>query len=142
MKMNEAQICGLFRVPLMLVQSGDKTPTYASAEQFMINYSVIGVAPDCRNYEKTIQSDVMTEKERERHYVKFNIDALLRGDFKTRMDGFVAGVNAEIFCPNEPRKKMEMRPYKGGEIFKSRTSTVKQDSTKEKGGDNKGGTEE
>jgi len=129
MKMNEAQICGLFRVPLMLVQSGDKTPTYASAEQFMINYSVIGVAPDCRNYEKTIQSDLMTQEEQEKYYVKFNIDALLRGDFKTRMEGFVAGVNAEIFCPNEPRMKMEMRPYKGGEIFRTRTSTTKDSNT-------------
>ena len=125
MKMNEAQICGLFRVPLMLIQAGEKETTHASAEQFFLNYSVMGVSPDCRNYEKTLQSDVMTPAEREKYFIKFNIDALLRGDFKTRMEGFVAGVNAEIFCPNEPRRKMEMRPYKGGEIFKSRTSTVK-----------------
>jgi len=129
MKMNEAQICGLFRVPLMLVQSGDKTPTFASAEQFMINYSVIGVAPDCRNYEKTIQSDLMTEAEREKFFVKFNIDALLRGDFKTRMDGFQVAVNTEIMNPNEARKKMEMPPYKGGSEYRTRTSTVKQDTT-------------
>ena len=47
--MNEAQICGLYRVPLMLIQSGDKTPTYASAEQFMINYLTIGATPDVTN---------------------------------------------------------------------------------------------
>jgi HK97 family phage portal protein len=126
MKMNEAQICGLYRVPLMLVQSGDKTPTFASAEQFMINYSVIGVAPDCRNYEKTLQSDLMTDQERKSQFIKFNIDALLRGDFKTRMEGFQVAVNTEIMNPNEARKKMEMPPYEGGEIFRTRTSTVKE----------------
>lgn len=128
MKMNEAQICGLFRVPLMLVQSGDKTPTFASAEQFMINYSVIGVSPDCRNYEKTLQSDVMTEAEREKYFIKFNIDGLLRGDFATRMEGFQTAINTEIMNPNEARKKMEMPPYIGGERFATRTSTVKQEN--------------
>jgi HK97 family phage portal protein len=129
MKMNEAQICGLFRVPLMLVQSGDKTPTFASAEQFMINYSVIGVSPDCRNYEKTLQSDAMTEAEREKYFIKFNIDGLLRGDFATRMEGFQTAINTEIMNPNEVRKKMEMPPYEGGNEYRTRTSTVKQDTT-------------
>lgn len=126
MKMTEAQICGLYRTPLMLVQSGDKTPTFASAEQFDLNYSKYGVAPDCRNYAKTAKYDLMTPSEQEKYYIEFNMDGLLAGDFKTRMEGFVSGVNAEIFCPNEPRGKMGFRPYKGGEIFKSRTSTVKE----------------
>lgn len=129
MKMNEAQICGLFRTPLMLIQSGDKTPTFASAEQFMINYSVIGVAPDCRNYEKTLQSDLMTPTEKEKYFIKFNIDALLRGDFTTRMEGFQTAINTEIMNPNEVRKKMEMPPYKGGEVYKTRTSTTKETNT-------------
>ncbi len=136
MKMTEAQICGLYRVPLMLIQSGDKTPTYASAEQFMINYCVIGVAPDCRNYEKTIQSSLMSQEERKKYFVKFNIDALLRGDFKTRMEGFNIGINAEIINPNEARKKMEMRPYKGGDEYRTRTSTIKQDSKNSDTSDN------
>jgi len=136
MKMNEAQICGLFRVPLMLIQSGDKTPTYASAEQFMINYTTTGVAPDCRNYEKTIQSDLMTAKEQKEYFVKFNVDALLRGDFKTRMEGFQIGVNTEIINPNEARRKMEMPPYKGGDDYRTRTSTIKE-SDKVKPEDNK-----
>jgi HK97 family phage portal protein len=133
MKMNEAQICGLFRTPLMLIQAGEKETTHASAEQFFLNYSVMGVAPDCRNYEKTLQSDLMTPGEQVSHFIKFNIDALLRGDFKTRMEGFQMGVNAEIINPNEARKKMEMRPYKGGERFATRTSTVKQDTTTDPG---------
>ena len=133
MKMNEAQICGLFRTPLMLIQAGEKETTHASAEQFFLNYSVMGVAPDCRNYEKTLQSDVMTPAEQEKYFIKFNIDALLRGDFKTRMEGFQIGVNTEIINPNEARKKMEMRPYKGGNEYRTRTSTIKQDTTQDPG---------
>lgn len=126
MKMGEAQICGLFRVPLMLVQAGDKAPTYRSAEQFMLAYAVYGVTPDCVNYEKVIRRDLLTLEERKKYYAKFSIDALLRGDFKTRMDGFQVGVNACIFNPNEVRELMELNPYEGGEIYETRTSTVKE----------------
>ena len=126
MKMTEAQICGLFRVPLMLIQSGDKTPTYASAEQFMINYSVIGVTPDIVNYEKAIRRDLLTPEERKKYFAKFSVDGLLRGDFKTRMEGFQIGVNTEIINPNEARDLMDMNPYEGGDVYKTRTSTMKE----------------
>lgn len=126
MKMTEAQICGLFRVPLMLIQSGDKTPTYASAEQFMINYSTIGVTPDVVNYEKAIRRDLLTPEERKKYYAKFNIGGLLRGDFKTRMEGYQIGINTEIFNPNEVRDLEDMNPYEGGDEYRTRTSTVKQ----------------
>lgn len=126
MKMTEAQICGLMRTPLMLIQSGDKTPTYASAEQFMLNYSVVGVTPDCYNYEKSVRRDLMTPEQRKKYFLKFNIDALLRGDFKTRMEGFQIGVNTEILNPNECRGKMDMNPYEGGEVYRTRTSSMKE----------------
>ena len=131
MKMNEAQICGLFRVPLMLVQAGDKAPTYASAEQFMLAYSVYGVTPDCVNYEKAIRRDLLTPEEQKKYYAKFNIDSLLRGDFKTRMEGFQIAIDKEIMNPNEVRDLMEMNPYKGGEIYKTRTATTKDASSNE-----------
>lgn len=125
MKMNEAQICGLFRTPLMLIQSGDKTPTYASAEQFMLNYSVTGVTPDCINYEQYIRKDLLTIEERKKYYAKFDLKGLLRGDFKTRMDGYAIGIDKEFFNPNEVRAWEDMNPYSGGEIYKTRTSTTK-----------------
>lgn len=130
MKMGHDDICGLYRVPPMLVQGGNQTPTFASSEQFDLNYSKYGIAPDCRNYAKTAESELMKPAEQKKYYVKFNLDGLLAGDFKTRMEGFVSGVNAEIFCPNDARKKMEMRPYyPGGEEFRTRTSTTKDTNT-------------
>lgn len=126
MKMNESDICGLFRVPLMLIQSGDKTPTYASAEQFMINYSTLGVSPDCRNYEQSIRKDLLTEEERKKYYAKFEMRGLLRGAFKDQMEGFAVAIDKEIMNPNECRDVLDMNPYKGGDVYKTRTSTTKQ----------------
>ena len=133
MKLTHDDICGLFRVPPMLVQGGNSTPTFASSEQFFLNYSIIGVAPDCRNYEETIHSDLMTPKEQEKYYCRFNMDALVRGDFKTRMEGLVAGINACVFSPNEARSKLNMPSYgPEGDVYKTRTSTTKEDNTNTK----------
>jgi HK97 family phage portal protein len=126
MKMNESDICGLFRVPLMLIQSGDKTPTYASAEQFMINYSTMGVSPDCRNYEQSIRKDLLSEEEKKKYYAKFEMRGLLRGAFKDQMEGFAVAIDKEIMNPNECRDVLDMNPYKGGDVYKTRTSTTKQ----------------
>jgi HK97 family phage portal protein len=133
MKMNESQICGLFRVPLMLVQSGDKAPTYASSEQFMIAYSVYGITPDCVNYEKAIRRDLLTPQERKRYYAKFNLAGLMRGDFKTRMEGYQIAINTEILNPNEVRDLEDMNPYNGGEEYRTRTSTVKDTGRQDEG---------
>jgi HK97 family phage portal protein len=42
-------------------------------------------------------------------YVEFNLDGLLRGDFKTRMDGYATGIQNGILKPNEARQQ-ENRP--------------------------------
>jgi HK97 family phage portal protein len=136
MKMNQSQICGLFRVPLMLVQASDNPETYASAEQFFLNYSIIGVTPDCVNYEKAIRRDLLTPTERKTLYAKFNVDAMLRGDFKTRMEGYQIGINSEMLSPNDARAKEDMNPYKGGEIYRSRTSTIREENKKTDNKDN------
>ena len=42
-------------------------------------------------------------------YVEFNLDGLLRGDFKTRMDGYASGIQNAVLTPNEARRQ-ENRP--------------------------------
>jgi HK97 family phage portal protein len=50
-------------------------------------------------------------------YVEHNVDGLLRGDFKTRMDGLAQAVNSSILSPDEARA-LENRPAKGGNADK------------------------
>lgn len=123
MKANRLDICGMFRVPPMLVSAEDKNPTYASAEQFMLFYQMLSV--DVVRYESAIRRDLLTPKERERKYAKFGINALLRGDFKTRMEGYQIGINCEMYAPNEARELEDMNPYDGGDEYRTRTSTVR-----------------
>ena len=125
-KMTEAQICGLLRVPLMLIQSGNQAPTYASAEQFMLSYVVHSFMPILVNIESAIRRDLFTPEERQKYYAKFSVDGLLRGDFKTRMTGYQVAINTEIMSPNEARALEDWNPYDGGSDYRTRTSTIKE----------------
>jgi len=124
MKLTEAQICGLFRVPLMLVAAGDKAATFASSEQFMLFYQMFSI--DSPNYESAIRRDLLTEEERKQYFVKFEMRGLLRGSFKDQMEGIQTAINCEVMNPNEGRDVLDMNPYEGGEIYKTRTSTTKE----------------
>jgi len=42
-------------------------------------------------------------------FVEFNVDGLLRGDFKTRMEGYAIGIQNALLKPNEARRA-ENRP--------------------------------
>lgn len=130
MKMTEAQICALFRVPLMLVGASAQSPTYASAEQFMLFYQMFSI--DVPHYESAIRRDLLTPDERKKYFAKFNMSALQRGAFKDQMEGFQIGVNAEILNPNECRDLIDMNEYEGGSEYRTRTSTTK-DTAKQSG---------
>jgi HK97 family phage portal protein len=124
MKLTEAQICGLCRVPLMLVAAGDKAATFASSEQFMLFYMMLSI--DAPNYESAIRRDLFTEDEKKKYFAKFEMRGLLRGAFKDQMDGMQTAINAEIMNPNEARDVLDMNPYDGGDEYRTRTSTIKE----------------
>jgi HK97 family phage portal protein len=50
-------------------------------------------------------------------FVEFNVDGLLRGDFKTRMEGYAKAIQNAIYKPDEVRR-LENRPPEGGDADK------------------------
>jgi HK97 family phage portal protein len=52
-----------------------------------------------------------------KYYVKFNVNALLRGDFKTRMEGYSTLSQWGLISPNQVAKLEEWAPIPGGDAF-------------------------
>lgn len=52
-----------------------------------------------------------------RFYVKFNVNALLRGDFKTRMEGYAILSQWGLISPNLVAKLEDWEPIPGGDAF-------------------------
>jgi HK97 family phage portal protein len=127
-KYQKAEIVDIFfGMPLTILSSEDKTPTYASAEQFGISFVVYALMPWMVGIEKAILRDLIPQTKKRTHYAKFVAQGLQRGSFKEQMDSFATAITKEIMNPNECRELLEMNPYDGGDIYAPRTSTTKDD---------------
>jgi HK97 family phage portal protein len=112
-------ICRFFNVPPFLVHhQRDKASTFASAEQLSLNFVVFSlVAPWVARWESSLAKSLLTERERSKYFFKFNVNALLRGDYKTRMQGYALGRQWGIFSPNDCRELEDMNPRTGGDEY-------------------------
>ena len=104
-----------FHMPLILLQEPDKASTYASAEQFMLSFVVHTISPDIVRIEQSANRALLTEAERRAGYfIKLNIKGLLRGDFKTQMEGFRVAREGGWLCVDEIRAFDDMPPLPDG----------------------------
>ncbi|MBX4944629.1 phage portal protein [Rhizobium binae] len=81
-----AEIARIYDVPLILVQSHEKSTSWGTGiEQLMIGFIQMTVAPWIGAWEQELNWKLFTEEERAQGYhVKFNLNALLRGDMASR----------------------------------------------------------
>ena len=103
------EICRIFRVPPHMVQDL-KRATFSNIEHQSIDYVVHTLDPWLVRIEKAIVKDLLVEEEKDLYFPKFNVDGLLRGDYKSRMDGYSVGISTGIITPNEARHKENMPP--------------------------------
>jgi len=135
-RFTESQICGMFGVPLILVQAGDTPATYASSTEFKRNFVDMTLAPIAVNFETTIDRDCLTDEEQGRYYTRFNLNSLLRGNPTERAEFYQTMINCEAMAPNEARQLEDLNKYDGGDVFRTRTSSMKaqkEPATPEKG---------
>ena len=57
-------------------------------------------------------------------FVEFNVDGLLRGDFKTRMEGNARAIQTGQLTPNEARAMDNRAPLAGGDVLLVQGATV------------------
>ena len=103
------EICRIFRVPPHMVQDL-KRATFSNIEHQSIDFVVHTLDPWLVRIEKAIVKDLLLEDEKDVYFPKFNVDGLLRGDYKSRMDGYSVGISTGIISPNEARRKENMPP--------------------------------
>jgi len=59
-----------------------------------------------------------------RRYVEHNLDAMMRGDFKSRMDGMSQGIQSGLITPNEGRALDNRPPKANGDVLYIQGATV------------------
>jgi HK97 family phage portal protein len=114
-----AEIARIFHVPLVLLQSMEKTSSWGSGiEQIMIGFVVWTLQPWIVKIEQEYNRKLLTAEERKAGlFIKLNLKALQRGDMKARGQYYrdmqaVAAMNA-----NEIRGDEDMNPYPDGDKY-------------------------
>lgn len=111
------QTCRIWRTPLAMVQ--DLTHgTYTNTEQQDLWFGKHTVAPICVNTAGVCRRGLFLPGERRTHFAKFDVNGLMRGDFKTRAEGYSLLINCGVLAPNEARGNEDMNAYEGGEQYR------------------------
>lgn len=107
------QIASVFRMPLAMLQ--DLTHgTYTNSEQQDLWLAKHTMTPICVRTEDTVRHRLLERRPQIR--LKFNLDGLLRGDYKTRTEGDSTLVRAGIIDRNEARSHYDLNPRPGLEL--------------------------
>jgi len=99
-KFQKAEIAALFKVPLYMLGDMEKS-TFNNMEQMATNFVVNTLMPFAVKIEQAIHRQVLgTDSDL---FVKFNLNSLMRGDYKTRTEGYKTLLNIGALNPNEIR---------------------------------------
>lgn len=115
-KFQRSEIAGIFRVPAHLVNDLEKA-TFSNIEHQTLEFVVHSLRPWLKRWEQAINRDLLLPSEQSEYFAEFLIDDLLRGDFKTRMDGYAQGIQNGIWSPNEVRLKENSNKRDGGDDY-------------------------
>jgi len=97
-----AEIARIYDVPLILLQSQEKQTSFgAGIEQLMIAFVRQTIDPWINAWEEELNYKLFTDSERANgYYVKFNMNALLRGDMAARADFYQKLFGVAGLSPN------------------------------------------
>ena len=113
------EICRIFRVPPHLVGDLERA-TFSNIEHQSIEFVQHTIRPWLVRWEQGISRSLLDEKERLLYFAKFNVDGLLRGDYKSRMEGYAIGRQNGWLSPNDIRRLEDMPPIpkeQGGDEY-------------------------
>lgn len=119
-KLQRSIIAGAFGVPPHLV--GDlERGTFSNIEHQSQEFVQKVVMPYVRIIEDAMERDLLTVDDRRQGIVvRFNMDSVLRGDFKSRQDGLKIQRESGVISPNEWREREGMNPISkadGGDSY-------------------------
>ncbi len=101
------EICRIFRIPLHMVGHLDRA-SFSNIEHQSIEFVQHTLRPWLVRWEQAISRQLLSDKERGRYFAKFNVDALLRGDYQTRMEGYCVGRQNGWLSANDIRRLEDM----------------------------------
>lgn len=115
-KFQRSEVCGLFRVPPHMIGDLERA-TFSNIEHQGLEFVTSSLMPYLTRIENRANVSLLTPDEQVNYEFKFNVNALLRGDMKSRAEFYTKLLQNGALSPNEIRAKEDMNPREGGDIF-------------------------
>lgn len=103
------EICRIFRVPPHLVGDLERA-TFSNIEHQSIEFVQHTVRPWIVRWEQAISRSLLSSEEKTLYFARFNVDGLLRGDYKSRMEGYAVGRQNGWLSTNDIRMLEDLPP--------------------------------
>ena len=113
------EIARLYRVPPHMIGDLEKS-SFNNIEQQSLEFVKYTLNPWVVRWEQSLQKALLTDKEREEYFIRFKVDGLLRGDYKSRMEGYAIGRQNGWLSANDIRSLEDLNPIEseeGGDLY-------------------------
>lgn len=105
-----SEIARWLKIPGHKLEAATLTQAYAAREAANLEYLIGCLRPIVISIEQAIQRDIILPEERDEYFVEFLMDALFRGDMKTRADYYERAIRSRWMRPSEVRALENMNP--------------------------------
>ena len=113
------EIARIFRVPPHMVGDLEKS-SFSNIEQQSLEFVKYTLDPWVTRWEQSIQRTLLSQGEKARYFVKFNLEGLLRGDYQSRMNGYATARQNGWMSANDIRllENLDRIPAgEGGDLY-------------------------
>lgn len=115
-KLSALDVARVFKVPPHLIGDLDRA-TFSNIEHQSLEFVTHSLRPWLVRWEQAIEQRLMTGSERERYFVQFLVEGLLRGDTATRYQAYAMARQNGWMSANDIRELENMNPIDGGDVY-------------------------
>ena len=110
------EVARIYNVPPHMIGDLERS-TNNNIEQQSIDFVRYTIRPYIKRWEQELNRKLFMPSERNRYYVRFNLDSLLRGDTEARAEYYNKLFHVGALSPNDIRKLENMNPILDGDQY-------------------------
>lgn len=113
-KFQNDEIARLYRMPPHMIGDLEKS-SFNNIEQQSLEFVKYTLNPWVVRWGQSLQKALLTDRERKEYFIRFKVDGLLRGDYKSRMEGYAIGRQNGWLSANDIRSLEDLNLIEGDE---------------------------
>jgi HK97 family phage portal protein len=112
-KFSVTEVARMFNIPPHFLRDLERA-TFSNIEQQAIEFVVYSLRPWLVRFEQRLKIELLSPQDRVTHFIKFNVDGLLRGDIAARFNAYQVAKQNGWLNADEIRELEDLNPMPAG----------------------------